>query len=135
MEIFDRDDEHAQIRDFLDGNLSTGASGLMYLCGHPGTGKTSSLNYVMKLMQEEGASFQPLLFNAMTFSDVRTFGIKLYQSLHEEFFGEFPKRRYERNQIDDEDLANLIERLLQKITKQGKPHRIIVIDEVDCFSR
>ena len=71
----------------------------------------------------------------MTFTDVRTFGIKLYQSLHEEFFGEFPKRRYERHQIDDEDLANLIERLLQKITKQGMPHRIIVIDEVDCFSR
>ena len=57
MEIFDRDEEHKQIRNFLANNLSTGASGLMYLCGHPGTGKTSSLNYVMKLMQESGASF------------------------------------------------------------------------------
>ena len=69
----------------------------MYLCGHPGTGKTSSLNYVMKLMQEEGASFHPLLFNAMTYTDVRTFGIKLHSSLHEDFFGEQPKKRYERH--------------------------------------
>jgi len=27
--------------------MSTGRSGLMYLCGHPGSGKTSSLNFVL----------------------------------------------------------------------------------------
>jgi len=41
--------------------------------------------------------------------------------------------------VDDEDMAFLIEKLLDRITKLEKkngvpsPHRIIVVDEVDCF--
>lgn len=45
--IYNREREHAQIETFLAGNISQEKSGLMYLCGHPGTGKTSSLNFVM----------------------------------------------------------------------------------------
>ena len=112
----------------------------MYLCGHPGTGKTSSLNYVLGQMRKENkASFKPFMFNAMTYPDVKCFGIVLYQKLYEEFFGEPPKRMLKRENMDDEDLAVSIERLLHKITllerKTGKPtpQRIIVIDEIDCF--
>lgn len=36
--------------------------------------------------------------------------------------------------MDDEDLADLLEKLLLKISKDPKlPHKVIVIDEVDCF--
>lgn len=115
----------------------------MYLCGHPGTGKTSSLNYVLRLMQEQGQlDFKPVLFNAMTYPDVRCFSIKLYEKLHEAYFGELPKRLYERGEVDDEDMAAIVEKLLVKISNHHKrqggdplAHRIIVIDEVDCFSR
>jgi Cdc6-like AAA superfamily ATPase len=35
------------IEDFLIQTINRKNSGLMYLCGHPGTGKTSSLNAVL----------------------------------------------------------------------------------------
>jgi len=59
--------------------------------------------------------------------------------LHEQFFGEPPKRKLKRTD-DDEDIAYHIERLLVRISESYKrtgkvlPHRVIVIDEVDCFS-
>jgi len=115
----------------------------MYLCGHPGTGKTSSLNHVLaQMLSEKQYHFKPLLFNAMTYPDVRSFAIVLHEKLHEAFFGELPKRVVNRDMVDDEDMANMIERLLLKISNHHKkklgtealPHRVIVIDEVDCFS-
>ncbi len=47
VKIYNREDEHNRIQKFLEERISTGRSGLMYLCGHPGTGKTSSLNFVL----------------------------------------------------------------------------------------
>jgi Cdc6-like AAA superfamily ATPase len=45
--IYTRDKEHKQIYDFLVENMNKKRAGLMYLCGHPGTGKTSSLNMIL----------------------------------------------------------------------------------------
>lgn len=45
--IYSREEELAQIGNFLKGNMNENKSGLMYLCGHPGTGKTSALNLVL----------------------------------------------------------------------------------------
>ena len=54
----------------------------MYLCGHPGTGKTSSLNLVLEKMRvEKEQDFYLFMFNAMTFQDVKTFLIILQQDL------------------------------------------------------
>lgn len=138
--IYNREKEHQKIRTFLSTNITRKKSGLMYLCGHPGTGKTSSLNYVLAQMKQEGKlDFQPVMFNAMTYLDVKSFAFQLYERLHEEFLGEPPKRRLKRENVDDEDMAHIIGRLLDKISKlQEKtgvlpPHRVIVIDEVDCF--
>lgn len=79
----------------------------------------------------------------MTFMDVKCFTMVLFKQLHETFFGEPPSRKINRNDYDDEDMALLIERTLEKITDahmkpQYKlagplPHRILVIDEVDAF--
>lgn len=141
--IYQRDDKQEAIRNFLEGHISRGRSGLMYLCGHPGTGKTSSLNYVLgSMLSEDKHRFKPFLFNAMTCPDVRSFGIKLHEKLHEAYFGELPKRLLTRDMVDDEDVAVMVERLLLRISKlherrpgvEEQPHRVIVIDEVDCFS-
>ena len=131
--IYNRELEHEKIDDFLKTTISEGKSGLMYLCGAPGTGKTSSLNACLsKLKHEGGHQFKPLLFNAMAIPDVKSFGIQLYERLYETYFNEPCKRRLDRQKIDDDDLADCLEKLLLKITKNpSMPHRVIVIDEVD----
>lgn len=46
----------------------------MYLCGHPGTGKTSSLNLVLeKLKGKKNYNFRVFMYNAMTYTNVRSF--------------------------------------------------------------
>ena len=44
VEIFNREKEQKVIRSFIQENMQQKRSALMYLCGHPGTGKTSTLN-------------------------------------------------------------------------------------------
>ena len=82
QEIFTRDNEHKIITKFLTDNLRKNKSGLMYLCGHPGTGKTSSLNQILSRLRRAGdkgkiGEFQLFMFNAMTFTDVRSFALSL----------------------------------------------------------
>jgi Cdc6-like AAA superfamily ATPase len=92
------------------------------------------------MKSENPDSFKPFLFNAMTYPDVKSFSIILYEKIYESYYGELPKKRIERDQVDDEDIACKIEMLLTRISDMHKktfthqPHRIIVIDEVDCFS-
>lgn len=79
----------------------------------------------------------------MTYCDVKSFTLVLHQELHEKFFGETPKRMIARSSVDDEDMAETIQRVLMKIEnahkrktsgiKEALPHRILVIDEVDTF--
>ena len=53
VEIISRIKEQKAITQFINDNMPNKAQGkagkaaLMYLCGHPGTGKTSTLNYVL----------------------------------------------------------------------------------------
>jgi hypothetical protein len=54
----------------------------------------------------------------MAFPDVKNFGIVLYERIHEEFFGEPPRQKLSRHDLDDEDIADKIERLRLKIAKQ-----------------
>jgi len=54
----------------------------MYLCGHPGTGKTSSLNQILSKLRKDSRAgkvpqFQLYMYNAMTFTDVRSFALSL----------------------------------------------------------
>lgn len=135
--IYNREKEHEKISEFLTKTIQLGASGLMYLCGHPGTGKTSSLNSVLSEVQSNGKyRFKPLLFNAMAFPDVKCFAIQLYERLHEAYYNEPPRRQMNRQNHDEEDMADMLERLLTKISDDpSMPQKVIVIDEVDCFQQ
>lgn len=42
--IVGRDDEGKAIKDFLADNIEDDQSGLLYVCGHPGQGKTTVVN-------------------------------------------------------------------------------------------
>jgi Cdc6-like AAA superfamily ATPase len=52
----------------------------MYLCGMPGTGKTSALNDVLAKLHSD-RPFELFMYNAMTYSDVKNFGITLFHDL------------------------------------------------------
>ena len=64
---------------------------------------------------ENPNSFRPFLFNAMTYPDVKSFSIILYEKIYESFYGELPKCKFDR--LDDEDMANRIENLLLNISE------------------
>lgn len=53
--------------------MTTKKAGLMYLCGHPGTGKTSLLNLVLSEMKNKNKNLEIFLYNAMTYNDVKSF--------------------------------------------------------------
>jgi Cdc6-like AAA superfamily ATPase len=65
----------------------------MYLCGHPGTGKTSTLNQILQTLRNESLlgesdEFQLYMYNAMTFTDVRSFALSLLQDVTEKKTGQ-----------------------------------------------
>lgn len=43
VEIFTRDHEKKVIEEYISSSIKSAKPQLMYLCGHPGTGKTSTL--------------------------------------------------------------------------------------------
>jgi len=80
----------------------------MYLCGHPGTGKTSSLNLVLEKMRaEKDQDFYLFMFNAMTYQDVKTFLIILQQDLTKAITGKESKR-LNRQDYSDEEIIKMI---------------------------
>lgn len=45
--IVGRDVEGDAIKSFIESNIQQDSSGLMYICGHPGQGKTAVVNQVL----------------------------------------------------------------------------------------
>jgi Cdc6-like AAA superfamily ATPase len=86
IEIYERDNEIKYIKKFLLQNIEAKKSGLLYLCGHPGTGKTSTLNVVISEVRNHAKSnsFNPIevfIHNAMTYNDVKTYGIQILKEI------------------------------------------------------
>jgi len=84
----------------------------MYLCGHPGTGKTSLLNQVLSsLRKSEEQPFELFMYNAMPYNDVKSFAITLEADMKEKFTGKETYRR-SRNTVDDDLISSLLAKLL-----------------------
>lgn len=86
MEIYSRDKERKFISNFINSNMSKKRSSLLYLCGHPGTGKTSTLNYVLtELLNNVKLNIvneaKLFMFNAMSYRDVKAFSMQLLEEL------------------------------------------------------
>jgi broad-specificity NMP kinase len=62
-----------------------GKCGLLYICGHPGTGKTSSLNLILNDYRYEGVySDRDVIiynYNAMRFSELVSFEQRLCEDI------------------------------------------------------
>ena len=109
----------------------------MYICGHPGTGKTSTLNYVLTniVSGDIKASLlnqvQVWSYNAMTFKDVKQFCIQLVEEVSQKLTGApYEGPILKKGDFDDDDMGNLVAKTLSNKPKQTK---IIVIDEIDAF--
>lgn len=115
----------------------------MYICGHPGTGKTSTLNYVLSGFVSGDIKAQLLsklevhLYNAMTYSDVKSFCFQLLEDLAKKYAGktyaEFDssqKGGLKKRDLDDDETANLVAKTLSAFSSHTK---ILVIDEIDAF--
>jgi len=71
------------------------------------------------------------MYNAMTYSDVKNFGLTLFRHLQERFVqDETKQKRLSRGDVDDEELGFHIARTLASGGNQDT-HKVIVIDEVD----
>lgn len=57
MQIYSREYEKAQIKGYIENNFQhpsgESKSGLMYVCGHPGTGKSSIIRVILKEFEEK----------------------------------------------------------------------------------
>lgn len=72
-----------------------------------------------------------MLFNAMTFRDVKKFCFKLYKELALKLTNvEVDDKSLDRNRLDDEAISNKIAKMLRNKPETTK---IIVIDEIDTF--
>ena len=91
-------------------NIQEQKSGLMYLCGHPGTGKTSSLNLILSQLRKHAdkrviGDFHVLLYNAMTFFDVKVFSKTVLQSLQEKFTDKKDVTKSDYSDLDQQEIA------------------------------
>lgn len=98
------------IKRFISDNMAQKKAGLLYLCGHPGTGKTSTLNLILSEMKHNGHSIgantmEISLYNAMTFSDVKSFGLQLIEDFSLQLTGESSQLKLSKTKCDDEEIA------------------------------
>lgn len=115
-------------------------SALLYLCGHPGTGKTSTLNYVLSGFKSGNIGANLLyklsvhMYNAMSFRDVKSFCFQLLEDLSLQLtgkpFASDKSKELKKKDIDDDEVSNMVARML---SHQPDSTKIIVIDEIDAF--
>ena len=109
--IFTRDKEQKVITAFINDNMSKGKAALMYLCGHPGTGKTSTLNYVLSSFVSGDikanllSKLEVLMYNAMTFKDVKAFCFQVLDDLAEKESRDHKRGTFKKGEFDDDEVA------------------------------
>ena len=141
VKIYTRDREQDFIEKFVRKGLASKKSQLMYLCGHPGTGKTSTLHLVLSKFKNQSSpnykvegSMMIKLYNAMTFKDVKKYCQRLYMDLTLDLTGEEVDEervfKSSKTKLMEEDIAHMIAKTLRNRSDMIK---IIVIDEIDAF--
>ena len=74
------------ITSFFKKNEERSSSGLMYVCGHPGTGKTSIINKILKELQEEKSKVKVFNYNGMVFNNLFEFSKRFIVDMKEKLF-------------------------------------------------
>lgn len=140
MKIYCREYEKSQIKDYIDDNFSHNKSGLMYVCGHPGTGKSSIIRVILSELekrQQEDAEYRSSLmifnYNGMIFKKLFDFSTELIKDIRAKLYGKKSKNIESKlKQTDDViDLGNRIQKYFHEFKHI---HKVVIIDEVDNLS-
>ncbi len=138
--VYRRNFEKSQIKEYIEENMEKSKSGLMYVCGHPGTGKSSILRLILQEYREK-MNEDPLLnqklhifnYNGMIFKNLYDFSVQFIKDFRKDFLGKESKNIESQLKMTDDviDLGNRIQKLL---FKHKEYHKLIIIDEVDNLS-
>ncbi|CAI2364932.1 unnamed protein product [Moneuplotes crassus] len=140
MNIYRRAFERDKIIDYIHENIEESKSGLMYISGHPGTGKSSILRVVLKMLDMEMDKDQDLKetlhifnYNGMIFKNLYDFSVQFIKDFRKEFLNKDSKNIESQLKMTDDviDLGNRIQKLLFNYKQY---HKLIIIDEVDNLS-
>ena len=139
MKIYCRNYEKSQIKEYILENKKEGKSGLMYVCGHPGTGKSSIIRVILKEFEEEmmknsklKEELQIFNYNGMIFKKLYDFSLQLIKDIRLDFKNKSNKLESKLKLTDDViDLGNRIQKYFLKFKNK---HKLVIIDEVDNLS-
>ena len=140
MKIYNRQYEKSQIKEYIEENIEGKKSGLMYVCGHPGTGKSSIIRIILKEFEERMAkdsefdkNFKIFNYNGMIFKKLYDFSTELIRDIRFKFMGKKSNNLESTLKLTD-DVWDLGNRIQKYFTKFNSVHKLIIIDEVDNLS-
>lgn len=140
MMIYCREYEKSQIQDYIYENLKENKSGLMYVCGHPGTGKSSIIRVILKELEEKmradtefGTSIAIFNYNGMIFKKLYDFSTELIKDIRIKFYNKKSKN-LETKLKQTDDVLDLGQRIQKYFMESKHVHKLVIIDEVDNLS-
>ena len=139
-QIYRRNYEKDQIKTFIDQKYENSESGLMYVCGHPGTGKTSIIRVILQEIyakthtdDEYRTSIMVFNYNGMIFKRLYEFSTQLIKDIRWKLKGKDSKN-IESKLKQTDDVTDLGHRIQKYFLKFKNVHKLIIIDEVDNLS-
>jgi Cdc6-like AAA superfamily ATPase len=140
MMIYCREYEKSQIQAYIDDNLKEDKSGLMYVCGHPGTGKSSIIRVILKELEEKmkandefSNSIAIFNYNGMIFKKLYDFSTELIKDIRIKFYNKKSKN-LETKLKQTDDVLDLGSRIQKYFLETRHVHKLVIIDEVDNLS-
>lgn len=112
-----REEQFADIYYFLDSKLEEGTGGCMYISGVPGTGKTATVNDVLKSIADQGYKYQTIEVNGMKISEPKHIYSLIYKHL-------------EGKKVTPDHGALLLGEYFGKHEKQSI---VLIVDELDLL--
>lgn len=117
-QLIGRDDERAQLRDFLSRCKTSRPSGCLYVSGPPGTGKSAMVNSMTDEAASETDAVKKAYINCMSIKSSKD----LYIILLDQLEGE--------TDMPESDVVEALQKLVLPKKKTGKVF-LVVLDEID----
>ncbi|KAI1461929.1 cell division control protein Cdc6 [Annulohypoxylon moriforme] len=116
-QLIGRDDERAQLKEFLQRCSKPNPSGCIYVSGPPGTGKSAMVNEVTQELVEQG-NVKKVYINCMSIKSSKD----LYGTLLDQICDE--------SDIPDGDAATIVQKLFMP-RKKSTDIYMVILDEID----
>lgn len=119
-----REKEYMEIYSFLEGNISDGIGGCMYVSGVPGTGKTATTTAVVRALKDEAdkkqiPAFEFVEINGMKITEPR----KAYVEIHRQLTGKT---------VTAEQAYNLLDKRFSTSSSR-RTMTVLLVDELDIL--